>query len=67
MVSECGPGSKMEVIDKILKNIFVLGFLHLDMYQITRAKLDFTDGWHWLGVVPRMNAMILLNLITSPE
>jgi hypothetical protein len=40
-----------------------LGFAHLDMFEITKAKLDYLDGWHWGGVVPRMNAMILLNMM----
>jgi hypothetical protein len=58
----------MEVIDRILKDIFVqeLGFLHLDMFEITRARVDFVDGWHWGGVVPQMGAMVLLNLLCDP-
>jgi hypothetical protein len=65
LVSESGIASKMEQIDGILKDIFVqeLGFAHLDMFEITKAKLDYLDGWHWGGVVPRMNAMILLNMM----
>lgn len=60
-----GVGSKLVIIDAIMKDVFVneLGFAHLDMYEISKAKLDFFDGWHWGGVVTRMNAMILLNMM----